>query len=234
MKDRLFHKPLPSITPFSFNKDTVRVFDDMVRRSVPFYEEILRMCAEISHHFYQKSTYIYDLGCSTGNLIRLLQAQFSGEEFLYKGIDSSSEMLIKARSRFKGCSNILFEEATIEDLQIKNSSIVIANYIFQFIHVKKRESVIEHIYRCLPRKGVFMISEKIDTKKKIFKDFHHGFKKRKGYSEIEISQKREALDQSLVSLSLQKNIEMLEQAGFQDIVVFFKWYNFASLLGQKI
>ena len=105
---------------------------------------------------------------------------------------------------------------------------------FQFVDVAQRKAVIKHIYESLPQGGAFIISEKIESKNQFFRDFHHDFKKRKGYSETEISQKREALEQSLVPLSLEKNIEMLECSGFQNVMVFFRWYNFSSLIGQKL
>ena len=108
LKDRLFRKPLANVVPFSFNKEVTKVFDDMVRRSIPFYEETLRMCAELSRHFYRQGTYIYDLGCSTGNLVKFLQVQFSEKSFLYKGFDNSKDMLTKATSRFKKYSGIFF------------------------------------------------------------------------------------------------------------------------------
>ena len=49
-------------------------------------------------------------------------------------------------------------------------------------------------------------------------------KRRAGYSDLEISQKREALENVLVPYKLLENREMLMRAGFRYCDVFFKWY----------
>jgi len=41
MKDKLFEKPIKK--QFEFDEDVASVFDDMLSRSVPHYEEMLKL-----------------------------------------------------------------------------------------------------------------------------------------------------------------------------------------------
>src|SRR5687767_10966172 len=98
--DKVFATPRPQVDDFSFNEEVAAVFDDMVDRSVPFYQEIQRMVAELAVDFAQPGTNIYDLGCSTCNSFlnigRVMPAD-AGVNFV--GVDDSEEMMDKARSK---------------------------------------------------------------------------------------------------------------------------------------
>src|SRR4051794_2808561 len=65
--DQVFAEARPRVDDFSFNKEVTAVFDDMLDRSVPFYQEIQRQVAELAVDFAQPGTNVYDLGCSTAN-----------------------------------------------------------------------------------------------------------------------------------------------------------------------
>lgn len=102
VKDEIFKTPGAGKKPFEFNAQVAHVFDDMVSRSVPFYKEVLQMSAELAREFYQPDTMIYDLGCSTGAIVRLIEREFGEQTFSYVGIDSSSEMIDRASSAGTG------------------------------------------------------------------------------------------------------------------------------------
>ena len=93
------------------------------------------------------------------------------------------------------------------------------------------------IYDGLLDQGILVLSEKIRLPSKeaetLFVDMHHAFKKTQGYSELEISQKRNALDNVLIPETLNEHIQRLQQVGFKTVEIWFQCFNFISLLAIK-
>lgn len=98
-KDALYTNKRDKVFAFNFGKETASVFDDMLERSVPHYNETQRMIGEIASDFAVDGTNIYDLGCSTGiTLLNVYKAV--KKDVKYIGIDYSQDMLDKCKERF--------------------------------------------------------------------------------------------------------------------------------------
>ncbi len=114
---------------------------------------------------------------------------------------------------------------------------VIMNYTLQFIPRDRRLGLVKKIYDSLNTGGVFIFSEKIVSSNTsvndLLTDLYYDFKRRNGYSELEISQKREALENVLIPLTAEEQMELLQKAGFVKCEVLFRWYNFACFIGIK-
>jgi tRNA (cmo5U34)-methyltransferase len=82
-----------------------------------------------------------------------------------------------------------------------------------------------------------ILSEKIkfaDTAEQtLLTDLHLAFKRANGYSELEISQKRSALENVLIPDTLETHQARLQQAGFAQSLQWFQGMNFISLLAVK-
>ncbi|PIP93908.1 MAG: carboxy-S-adenosyl-L-methionine synthase CmoA [Bdellovibrio sp. CG12_big_fil_rev_8_21_14_0_65_39_13] len=240
-KDQIFSQPLKEIEPFKFNHDVAEVFDDMVSRSIPFYDEIHRILADLATHVLPPESVIVDLGCSTGTtLIHLASVcEALNKKITGVGIDNSAAMIAKAhekKNQIKN-SNITFEEADILNWQIKPANMVIMNYTLQFISPNDRDQLLNKIYQSLKPNGILVLSEKISSPQSQVQDLittlYYDFKRRNGYSELEISQKREALENVLVPITPEEQIGALKRAGFERSEMIFRWYNFASYIGWK-
>lgn len=239
-EDRIFNKPLQKMIDFNFNADVASVFDDMLVRSVPAYPEMQRMMGEIAKSFYIKGTNIYDLGCSTGTtLLSLYQA--IGKSAKYIGIDYSKPMLEKAEAKFKknkfqGKLELKHGDLN-KDLVIRNASVVVLNLTLQFVRPLNRDKLITSIYKGLKKGGVLILIEKVlgndSNFNRLFIEYYYDFKKRNGYSELEISQKRETLENVLIPYKLDENFELLKRNGFSSYDVFLKWYNFCGIAAHK-
>lgn len=238
-KDTLFKK---STAPwkFEFNEPVARVFDDMLERSVPFYKECQQMVIDLALHFAQKNSAIYDLGCSTGTLLRLLvKAIPPAQNIRFVGLDSSEAMLKKAHGKLKGhLKRCELVAANLEsDFELSDASVVIMNYTLQFIPPKRRATMLKKIYRGLRPGGGLILIEKVrgesDGLNDLFVEQYHAYKRSQGYSKLEIAKKREALENVLIPLKPGKNRDLLEAAGFRQVDVFFKWFNFAGFLAIK-
>jgi tRNA (cmo5U34)-methyltransferase len=236
-RDEIFNSPQENIAPFEFNQKVAEVFDDMVARSIPFYQEIHRLIVDLTHRYYQGRGKVYDLGCSTGTTIELLERSFGEKPISFVGVDTSGPMLEFAK---KKCSHVRQVDFLLEDMtevDFQEAEVVIFNYTLQFLKVDKRAQLLRKIYDALLPGGCLILSEKIkspsEKMESCITDLYYDFKRRNGYSELEISQKREALENVLVPLSPHEQITMLEEVGFNAPEMLFRWYNFASYLALK-
>ncbi|TXF77731.1 carboxy-S-adenosyl-L-methionine synthase CmoA [Chryseobacterium sp.] len=239
--DEVFREKLSHLNDFEFNDKVAGVFDDMVSRSVPYYDEMQRMTSELVKDFAKKDSLVYDLGCSTGTTMILMDKTVD-PEIKFVGIDDSEEMIIKCREkldRFKLHREIDLKVADLtEEVPVENASVVMMVLVLQFIRPIHRLEIVRKIYEGMNKGGVFILIEKILTEEKSFNrsfiDYYYEFKRRNNYSELEISQKREALENVLIPYKLSENLNMLKEAGFEETEVFFKWYNFTGIIAKKI
>ncbi len=245
MKDEFFKKELPDSYRFEFDDEVASVFEDMMQRSVPLYSENLQICQDLALLFYQPKSHILDLGCSTGTLlIALSRLPFPDKPDLI-GIDSSPAM---EKKFYQNCqqqnpdANFAFlqipvEKLTLELCQNLKPSVVFFNYTLQFIDPKKRQILLELIYKILLPQGILILCEKTkaeDEWQGLLEDvLYVQFKRHNGYSDVEIQQKRKALQSVLTPHSLPSNRQKLKQAGFQHTVTVLQWCQFSTLLACK-
>ena len=225
---------------FVFNERVAQVFDNMLDRSVPFYEEVILSIARIVRTSLNNGDTIVDLGCATGSTLMRLSSLLADKGFNYIGIDNSAAMLDKAQCKaemFSKKDTVSFIEQDILQMDQPGTSAFILNYTLQFIRPLHRERFLKTIFSKLRPGGICILSEKTISHhpglNRTFIDIYHSFKQEKGYSELEIAKKREALENVLIPCSLKENTGMLQSAGFVEIEPFFQWFNFASILAVK-
>jgi tRNA (cmo5U34)-methyltransferase len=240
-KDSLFSRPQKPVPPFEFNESVVQVFDDMLIRSVPFYRELIRRQAQLAVHYHQPGTRIYDLGCSTGNMgLAIGSAMQTSRPFELIGVDTSEPMLKVCRERFQslnGNAHITLKCADIRDLEMADASVIILNLTLQFLPPSDRQAVLERIYGALVPGGVLLLTEKTvhvhAGLNELQQDFYYRFKAENGYSQMEISQKREALENVLIPETVETHSGRLNDVGFKAVDIWLKWFNFASFIALK-
>ncbi|MGV3602359.1 MAG: carboxy-S-adenosyl-L-methionine synthase CmoA [Dyadobacter fermentans] len=238
--DQVFKDEITKVSDFKFGTTVVNVFDDMVSRSVPYYNEMQRMLAEIAADHVKEGTFVYDLGCSTGTTLIGLD-QLIPSDIRFIGIDESQEMLDKCDVKLKEAGFVRPYDLVAGDLHqqlpISNGSVVILCLTLQFVRPLYRERLLKNIYDGLNPGGVLLLVEKVLAESSIFnRDFikyYYNYKRRNHYSELEISQKREALENVLIPYKLSENMLLLKEAGFADCEIFFKWYNFSGMIAHK-
>ncbi len=233
--DEIFKKPIKK--QFEFDENVATVFDDMLDRSIPFYKEVISLVCEIIDLHVEENSVITDLGCSTANTLLALNEK-SNKNLRMIGFDNSQAMLSQAQRKIDAYGMDI--ELRLEDIleaKLPKSDAIIANYMLQFIRPLQRENFIKKIYDALNEKGIFIFSEKIiyenvELNKKMI-DIYYNFKKAEGYTQFEISQKREALENVLVPYSEEENRNLILKSGFKEIQTLFKWGNFVTFLVLK-
>jgi tRNA (cmo5U34)-methyltransferase len=242
LRDEIFAKPAEKIADFDFGKETAAVFDDMLERSVPFYDEIQEMIGELVSDFAADGTAIYDLGCSTGTtFLRIARSVPRERNLRFVGVDYSPEMLEVARGKLSSPDFGRAFELECADLNagvnVVNASVVLMVLTLQFVRPLYRQRIIRSIYEGLTENGALILVEKVlgenSTFNRLFIDHYYEMKRENGYSELEIAQKREALENVLIPYRLEENKELLREQGFRHVDVFFKWYNFCAMIATK-
>lgn len=241
-RDQIFAEPAKRISDFDFGAKTAAVFDDMLGRSVPFYTEMQRMIGELASDYAAEGTSIYDLGCSTGTTMLKIAENIPRERNVrYVGVDYSPEMLEIAQRKLTESGFDRPFELECGDLnsgvRIDNASVVLLVLTLQFIRPLYRQRLIKSIHDGMTEKGALILVEKVlgenSEFNRLFIHHYYEMKRENGYSDLEIAQKREALENILVPYRLEENKELLREQGFRHVDVFFKWYNFCAIIATK-
>ncbi|NDY42420.1 carboxy-S-adenosyl-L-methionine synthase CmoA [Dissulfurirhabdus thermomarina] len=238
--DKVFRDPKDFIEDFDFGTNVAEVFDDMLDRSVPFYAEIQRMIGEMSADFAVPGTNLYDLGCSTGNTFLQIDRVVS-PEVTFVGVDSSQAMLDRAREKLERAGVTrpcrLVQGDLNKGVEVENASVVILNLTLQFVRPLYRNRLMRSVADGILPNGCLILVEKVlspdSTINRLFIKYYHEMKRRNGYSELEIAQKREALENVLIPYHYVENRELLLESGFRQVDNFFRWYNFCGILAIK-
>lgn len=239
-QDTLYSSPINSVSSFKFDQSVVSVFPDMIQRSVPGYQTIISAIGLLAKRYAQKHSVCYDLGCSLGEATFSMRHQISTEDCKIIAVDNSGAMI----QQFK--ANLLHDTANVDveclcadirDVVINNASVVVLNFTLQFIPMVDRQPFLEKIYQGLLPGGILILSEKLkfdDSRQQDLQtELHHAFKKSQGYSDLEISQKRSALENVLLAETLSTHQQRLTGIGFSSTEVWFQYFNFASMIALK-
>jgi len=239
-QDNLFAHPLGVVPGFVFDQAVVDVFPDMIKRSVPGYETILAHCGELASRYVQADSHCYDLGCSLGASTVAMRSRIEGRNAKLIAVDNSSAMLDKCATILASVSSAVSTELVNQDIcdtVINNASMVVMNFTLQFIPMAERSALLEKIYAGLNPGGCLVISEKLhfepESLNTLLSDLHHQFKRAQGYSDLEISQKRDSIENVLIPETLDAHIQRLRACGFQSASPWFQCFNFCSLVAIK-
>lgn len=238
IKDTLYQQPLDRIADFSFDEKVAAVFPDMIQRSVPGYSTIVAMTGVLAKRYAADNSNIYDLGCSLGaSLFSIAQNLDKKLNITLIGVDNSPAMIDRCSVLCNSYQNIQLLCQDIEQTKIEKASVVVMNFSLQFIPLEKRESILSAIANNMLPGGVLVLSEKIrfedDHLDKLNIELHHAFKKSNGYSDLEISQKRNALEKVLLPETIKTHQDRIKSAGFKRCDAWFQCFNFASLVAIK-
>ena len=239
--DRLFAQPLDQVPDFVFNEDVAKVFPDMIKRSVPGYPTIVENLGVLAAQFAQPHSTLYDLGCSLGAVTQALRRHVKTDNCRVIAVDNSHAMVERCRE-YLHAQDAMFQEllpvevieADILALDFQPASLVALNFTLQFVAPQQRLALLTRIRQALLPGGALILSEKLcftdEADQKLLNQLHLAFKRANGYSELEIAEKRSAIENVMKPDSLEQHRERLLAAGFSRVVPWFQCLNFASLI----
>ena len=234
-EDKVFTEKISK--KFEFDEAVASVFDDMLSRSVPFYDEVRKLVISLILAEQKEGMKVLDLGSSTAKFLLDLHSKMEVNMKL-KGLDNSQAMLDRAEQKCQAFgANITLEMADMLTYHYSDEDVVVANYTLQFIRPIQRLELIKKLFNGLSDEGMFIFSEKVVFEEKVLDkqmiDIYYDYKKEQGYSEYEIAQKREALENVLIPFTIKENIQMCNDAGFTKIETVFQWANFVTFVVKK-
>ncbi|MCF2858222.1 carboxy-S-adenosyl-L-methionine synthase CmoA [Pseudoalteromonas sp. SMS1] len=229
-----------TVKDFTFDENVVEVFPDMIQRSVPGYATMVNNMGKLAGQFAQSNSNLYDLGCSLGAVTLSMRRSIDKENCQIIAVDNSAPMVERCQLHLKGFKSdvpVHVQLGDINDVNIENASVVAMNFTLQFIPQALRQIVLEKIYAGLKPGGALLLSEKIkgenDVRDNLLIDLHHDFKRQNGYSELEISQKRTAIENIMRTDALSTHLNRLSDVGFSNTQVWYQCFNFCSMIAIK-
>jgi tRNA (cmo5U34)-methyltransferase len=225
---------------FVFDASVADVFTDMINRSVPGYATIISMIGVLANRYCTPGSTIYDLGCSLGGATLSMAHHIVQQDYRIIAVDNSEAMITRFNKALETSpiqQRIELVCADIADVEIRDASVVVLNFTLQFIAPELREQLMRRIYSGMKPGGILILSEKIklaDTDlNALLIDMYHQFKQAQGYSELEVSQKRSALENVLIPETIAQHKARLLDAGFASVDSWFQCFNFASIIAFK-
>ncbi len=238
--DNIYAKKQTHLVDFVFDKAVVNVFPDMIRRSVPGYENIITMIGLFTEQYAQQNSQCYDLGCSLGAATLAIRHHINKAGVSIIAVDNSESMIEQCQQNINADPCAVDVRLICDDIQnidIQNASVVILNFTLQFLPPESREALLSNINKGMNKGGVLVLSEKITFDDPLQRNsnikLHEAFKKANGYSELEISQKRSALENTLIPETVETHQQRLKDTGFTEVSTWFQCFNFVSMLAIK-
>ncbi len=239
-RDTVYAKQNEMLVDFVFDDNVAHVFPDMIRRSVPGYDAIIPLLGVFAERYARQDSNIYDLGCSLGAATLAMRRRITQSGCRIIAIDNSESMVAQCLSHIEADQSPVPVEIMCDDIldiKIENASIVVINFTLQFIKPELRENLLNNIYAGLNEDGVLLIADKIvfdNVQEGNFQiDMHTQFKRANGYSELEIAQKRTALENILVPDTIEQHKQRLNRVGFKEVNIWFQCFNFAGICAIK-
>ena len=239
-KDNIYKVGNFNDLPFSFNEEVAEVFEDMIDRSIPGYSSSLKLIENLTREYFQNKSFCYDLGCSLGASTACLIKAIENREGKVHAIDNSKAMISSCNDKFNhfiDSQKVIFSKKDIETAEIKDASIVVINFVLQFIKSSRRESLLKKVFSGMKKNGLLILSEKTHFDNKFrnqtLLNLHHQFKFNNGYTKMEISRKRDALEGVLITDLEKDHFQRLQKIGYTEIKKVMSNLNFFTLIAQK-
>lgn len=224
---------------WQFDEGVTHVFDDMLERSIPQYQEMRRLVTDVASVYVQRNTDIVDLGCSRGEALAPLMSRY-GAHNRYVGIEVAKPMLEAVRSRFSAWPESVVRILDLDlrrDYPAVEASVTLCVLTLMFTPINYRQRIVRSMFTSTRPGGAVILVEKLlgssagtDT---LMVDRYHRMKAEHGYSQEEIERKRLALEGVQVPVTARWNEDLLHAAGFAEVECFWRWMNFAAWVAVK-
>ncbi len=244
IKDSVFSGESFESEPFRFNAAVAKVFPDMLRRSIPGYQASLEAIGSLAARYVTAGSNCYDLGCSLGAATLAIRQGSKVHDARIVAVDNSEAMISRCRdiiaaeirSRPEG-ADVDVVLGDIRDTTIEDASMVVLNYTLQFLDLADRDAIVATIAEGLRPGGLLVLGEKVidedPSMEELLVDLYHEHKRRNDYSALEIARKRAALENVLIPETVSAHRARLVGAGFDAIAVWFRYFNFVSIVAIK-
>ena len=233
----------PATPRWEFDAEVTRVFEDMLRRSIPQLDTMRWMVADIAERYRVPSTAIVDLGASRGDASEPLISR--GWDNYFELVEVSAPMAAVCRERFR--EHVAGSRRSVVhvheyDLRrgwpdLPPASVTLCVLALQFTPIEHRLRILRDAWRNTLPGGVLILVEKVlgsDAEaNETLVELYHGLKARSGYTREEIDRKAASLEGVLVPVTARWNEELLRSAGFGTVEPFWRCLNFSGWFAAR-
>tara|TARA_R110002020_G_scaffold177968_3_gene370719 strand:- start:2247 stop:2993 length:747 start_codon:yes stop_codon:yes gene_type:complete len=235
---------------WAFDDKVTDVFEDMLDRSIPQHKVMRETVVSLITNYISlfETGDIYDIGCSRGEMISLLDKNLPGNKYSFTGLEISQPMYDASAARFQKNENVDIinwdlkmglpsKGSGIQSFPRENVIAITSVLTLMFVPMEYRQKLLSHIYDKLEKQGMFILVEKVlgseNELNQVMSDSYYQMKRNNGYTEEDITRKKLSLEGVLVPVTTSTNIEMLQTAGFKKIDCFWRWMNFSGFVAIK-
>ncbi|TDC86442.1 methyltransferase domain-containing protein [Actinomadura sp. 7K507] len=214
---------------WEFTAEVADDFDNHVRLSVPFYDDVQQLIERLSDWLAPEKATIADLGASTGTTARLISQRHPERALNFHLYDSQESMLEIAHEKLRDTSATSHYHASrIEHgLCHYDAKLTLALFTLQFLEPGDRLKVLRDARERSQPHGALIVAEKLRLVDPRWQEIaicsSHDYKAEKGIGARAIYVKERSLRGVLNPLTDRQQREMLHESGWTSIETLFRW-----------
>ncbi len=217
----------------AFNK--VAEYYDMQRRSlIPCFDDFYGTIQKLAIST-DGNPEILDIGAGTVLVSEFLIKKFPLSKFTL--IDLSDEMLSIAKLRFKEHSNFKYIIADYFKFQFTESyDIIVSGLSIHHLEDYEKKALYNKIYSLLSHGGIFINGDQFLSRSLNGEyNYQKAWKEKIENSDLSEDEKKGAYQRMLFDkpATVDNNLKWLEDAGFSDADIYYKYYNFGVISAVK-
>lgn len=204
-------------------------YDNEINKTIPFYSEFFEQTFDVIEQCGFSNFNWLDLGCGTGNLEELALERFAAAQFVL--VDPSENMLKIAKQKLNN-DKFQYVCRSSDDVTYDSSfEVVTAIQSHHYMHEEERKKATDNVFRALKKDGIYISFENVipeDDKIKSMELLRWGrYQIRNGKTESQAKAHNQRCGVNYFPLTVSQHIELLKNAGFKHIHVF--WYSYMQM-----
>jgi tRNA (cmo5U34)-methyltransferase len=178
---------------------------------------------------------VLDIGAGTGLLTKFLFEKYPEAEFTL--IDMSEEMLKVAKNRFRSAENFKYIVADYTAHNFNDSfDLVVSSLSIHHLEDDDKEKLYKKIYNALNPEGIFLNADQvIGPTQNLDAGYQKNWMEILDNSDLSESEKTSAVERMKFDkpATLEDNLKWLMECGFEDVDIYYKYYNFCVFYAKK-
>ncbi|MGL4773373.1 MAG: class I SAM-dependent methyltransferase [Clostridium sp.] len=207
-------------------------YDNQRRELIPMFDVFYGTVRELA--FMKENGRVLDLGSGTGLLAQFVMEKYPKAHYIL--VDIAEEMLKVAKERFKGYENVDYKVCDYRTEELGEYDLIISGMSIHHLDSEEKRELFKSIYKSLKKGGVFINADQVFGEDKVSEEIQKKYQ----FDYIEnCSLSREDKDKTYERIKMDKmdtmsyQIEMLKEAGFNSVDIYYKCYNYTVFRASK-